>query len=241
VFTGIIETIGTVRDLRGKGGRSATIAVQPDAGAGEFGVSVGGSVALDGTCLTLESFRDNVLCFTAVAETLDRTTIGSLRPGSRVNMERALAMSGRLDGHFVLGHVDAVATIVSDRLVGDATVRTFRIPAELSPLVAEKGSVAIDGISLTVVSVAPDTFGVSLIPFTLEKTTLGSKRSGDKVNIECDVIARYLARLVSGGTANGLEGSLPQGKQDGLPWGKSSGTPKGVASGLFDKMERSGF
>lgn len=217
MFTGIIETIGTVRDLRRRGGRSVTIGILPDAPAKEFSVTPGGSVAVDGACLTLESSRDDVLYFTAVAETLDRTTIGSLRTGGRVNMERALALCDRLNGHFVLGHVDAVASVVSDRREGDATVRTIRAPIALLPFIAEKGSIAIDGISLTIVSAVSDTIGVSLIPFTLDKTTFGSKRPGDPVNIECDVIARYLARLASMGEAGDPAGSL------------------------FDKMERSGF
>ena len=230
MFTGVIETIGTVRDLH-RGGRSMTIGVMPDARGGEFGVGLGGSVSIDGVCLTLESSRDNIFYFTAVAETLDRTTIGGLRAGGRVNMERALALCNRLDGHFVLGHVDAVASIVADRRDGDATVRTIRLPALLAPFVAEKGSIAIDGVSLTVVSVHSDTIAVSLIPFTLEKTTLGLKRAGDRVNVECDVIARYLARLESFGVHK--DASL----------GTSDETAKGSsgAASLFDKMERSGF
>jgi riboflavin synthase len=230
MFTGIIETIGTVRDLR-RGGRSMTFGIAPDARGGEFSVGLGGSVSIDGVCLTLESSRDNIFYFTAVAETLDRTTIGDLRAGSRVNMERALELCDRLDGHFVLGHIDAVASIVSDRRDGDATVRTIRLPALLAPFVAEKGSIAIDGVSLTVVSALSDTIAVSLIPFSLEKTTLGSKRAGDRVNIECDVIARYLARLVSFGTLKGASLGTSDEKLGGSP----------ETSSLFDKMERSGF
>jgi riboflavin synthase len=220
VFTGIIETIGTVRDLRRRrDGRSVALGVCPD--AKEYSVAIGGSVALDGVCLTLESVRDDIFYFTAVAETLDRSTVLSWRAGERVNMERALALCDRLDGHFVLGHVDAAGTIVSDRSDGDATVRTIRVPVRLMPFCAEKGSVAIDGVSLTIAAVAQDTIEVSLVPFTIEKTTITSKRSGDRVNIECDVIARYLARLMAG---------------------KSAQDAAKVATGnLFDTMERSGF
>jgi riboflavin synthase len=220
VFTGIIETVGTVRDIR-RGNRSVTIGIAPD--AKDFAVEPGGSVACDGVCLTAESVRDTVVYFTAVAETLDRSTIGAVGNGGRVNIERALALCDRLDGHFVLGHVDAVGTIVSDSRAGDSTVRTIRAPRELAPFLAEKGSVAVDGISLTVVAAGPDTFGISLIPFTFEKTTMALKREGDRVNIECDVISRYLARLMSGGLAHDSAGDMNSGLS------------------LFDRMERSGF
>jgi riboflavin synthase len=225
VFTGIIETIGTVREVRRSGDRSLTIGVAPD--AKDFAVETGGSVACDGVCLTVESVRDNVIYFMAVAETLDRSTIASIRAGGRVNLERALALCDRLDGHFVLGHVDAVGTIVSDRRDGDGTVRTIRVPREIAPFLAEKGSVAVDGISLTIMAAGPDTFGVSLIPFTFERTTMAIKRAGEQVNIECDVIARYLARLMS------------LGKPAALPRDASFGASSGAS--LFDTMERSGF
>jgi riboflavin synthase len=218
VFTGIIETVGTIREIR-RGGRSVALGVCPD--AKEYSVAIGASVALDGACLTLESVRDGILYFTAVAETLDRSTVGSWRAGDRINMERALRLADRLDGHFVLGHVDAAGTIVSDRRDGDATVRSIRVPAPLMPFCAEKGSIAIDGVSLTIAAAAQDTIDVSLVPFTVEKTTAGAKRAGDRVNIECDVIARYLARLMAGNPARDAA--------------------KAVPGNLFDKMERSGF
>jgi riboflavin synthase len=224
MFTGIIETVGTVRDMR-RGDRSVTIGIAPD--AKEFAVETGGSVACDGVCLTVESVRDSIVYCTAVAETLDRATIGLLQAGGRVNLERALALCDRLDGHFVLGHVDAVGTIVSDRREGDSTVLTIRAPREIAPYLAEKGSVAVDGISLTVVAAGADTFGVSLIPFTLERTTMALKRAGGRVNIECDVIARYLARLTSSGLSGGQA-------LDGV-----KNRPND--SSLFDTMERSGF
>jgi riboflavin synthase len=232
VFTGIIETMGTIRELQ-RGDRSVTIGVSPD--AGDFTVAAGGSVALDGVCLTLESIRGVVLYFTAVAETLNRTTLGSRRIGERINLERALALCNRLDGHFVLGHVDEVGTIVSDRREGAGIMRTIRVPARLTPFLAEKGSVAVDGISLTVAAAVSDTIDVSLIPFTVETTTMGSKQPGERVNIECDVIARYLARLMTGDTAQ----KNPDGKSSGLSSGLSSGKSK--ESSLFDKMERQGF
>jgi riboflavin synthase len=137
-----------------------------------------------------------------------------------VNLERALLLAGRLDGHFVLGHVDAVGTIASDASDGIALVRTIRIPPEIARFCAEKGSVALDGISLTITRAAAAEFDVSLVPFTLEKTTMTRKRPGDTVNVECDVLARYLARLAEAGGSNQAD----------------------VASGtLLDSLERSGF
>jgi riboflavin synthase len=227
MFTGIVETIGTIREVR-HGNRSVTIGVAPDAPG--YSLDIGGSLACDGVCLTLESLRGNVLYCTAVSETLDRTTIGSLQAGGRVNLERALSLSGRLDGHFVLGHVDATGTIVSDKREGDGLVRVISVPKDMARFIAEKGSVAVDGISLTVTAAGSDSFGVSLIPFTFEKTTMPLKKAGDAVNIECDVIARYLARLVSVRPSSGGTGP-------------TAGPRKDVAEGssLFDKMEGLGF
>jgi riboflavin synthase len=194
VFTGIIETSGVVRKVQ-SGGSSMTLLIAPQDKA--FSVAVGGSVSVDGACLTLESQAGDVLYFTAVAETLSRTTLALRRPGDRVNLERAVPLGGRLDGHIVLGHVDAVGRITADRTVGDSIVRTVGVPKEIARFLAEKGSVAIDGVSLTVTRASASEIDVALVPFTLEKTTAASKLPGDGVNIECDVIARYLARLLS--------------------------------------------
>jgi len=220
LFTGIIETIGSIRCVT-RGNKSATIGIVLS--TKDFPVAIGGSVACDGVCLTLESVADNVVYFTAVAETLERTTLGKKRIGDKVNIERALAVNGRLDGHFVLGHVDAVGTIVADRTVGDSTVRSIRFPKELARYFAEKGSVAIDGISLTIAAVASDVLDVSLIPFTFKETTMAAKHFGELVNLECDVIARYLERLITFRGTSPAEGAGPNG------------------SSLFDKMERLGF
>jgi riboflavin synthase len=223
VFTGIVETIGTIKEIR-RGNRSVTIGILPDQTG--YAVNEGGSVSVDGICLTLESSRGNVLFFTAVAETLGRTTMLSKRPDDRVNLERALPVSGRLDGHIVLGHVDATGSITGDRNEGDGVVRTIRVPDVLLPFLAEKGSVAVDGISLTIAGKPSDTIAVSLVPFTLAKTTMALKRPGDGVNIECDVIVRYCARLLAAAGGNNR-------------------TPNDVvrASGasLLDTMERLGY
>jgi riboflavin synthase len=217
VFTGIIETTGTIREINVRG-PSIRLGVAP--AAEEYSGAEGASLSVDGTCLTLESSRGGILYFTAVKETLSRTTLGARHVGDTVNLERALSLAGRLDGHFVLGHVDAVGTIASDTSDGIALVRTIRIPPEIARFCAEKGSVALDGISLTITRAAAAEFDVSVVPFTLEKTTMTRKRPGDTVNVECDVLARYLARLAEAGGSNQAD----------------------VASGtLLDSLERSGF
>ncbi len=221
MFTGIIETIGSIQTIN-RGNKSALIGIAVS--APDFHVAIGGSVAVDGVCLTLESIKNNVLCFTAVAETLERSTIGKKQIGDRVNVERALAVTGRIDGHFVLGHVDAVGAIVADRKVGDSTVRSIRFPKEQRRYFTEKGSVAVDGISLTITTVSSDTLEISLIPFTFKETTMALKGVGDFVNLECDVIARYLEGLMH---HRGIESPGPGSGSDG--------------SSLLDKMERLGF
>jgi len=219
VFTGIIETTGTLREIRGRGS-GMRLGVEPDTGA--YTVAAGASVCVDGACLTLESASGNVLYFTAVTETLSRTTLGTRRVGDKVNLERALPLAGRLDGHFVLGHIDAVGTILSDKSDGLAVVRTIRIPASVAKFCAEKGSVALDGISLTITRAAAMEIDVSLVPFTIEKTTMAHKRAGDGVNVECDVLARYIGRLLETG-------------------GVDKTNSGAVAGTLFDTLERSGF
>jgi riboflavin synthase len=196
VFTGLIETQGTVRAITSRQG-GALLAVSP--GLDDFEVPVGASVAINGACLTLERREKHVCVFTAVQETLRRTTIGGLRVGDQVNMERALRLSDRLDGHVVLGHVDGVGTIVSDRHEGESLVRTIEVPQALRMYMAEKGSVAIDGISLTIASGSDGRIALALIPHTIANTTMAIKRVGDKVNVECDVLARYLVHLLRNG------------------------------------------
>lgn len=217
MFTGIIETTGTVREIR-TSGQSIVLGIAP--GSTPFEVTAGASVCVDGACLTLESQRGAVLFFTAVAETLSRTTLGTKHPGDTVNLERALPLSARLDGHFVLGHVDAVGDIVADRAIGNSVVRTLRVPKSVIPFCAEKGSVAVDGVSLTIARAAANEIDVSLVPFTLERTTLARKRPGDRVNIECDVLARYIGRLLETGAVDK----------------KNAG-----GASLADSLERSGF
>ncbi|MBN1760088.1 MAG: riboflavin synthase [Chitinispirillaceae bacterium] len=199
MFTGIIETLGTIADSR-REGSSIVLSVEPD--RKDFTVTIGGSVAVDGACLTLESQTGNRMRFSAVAETLDRTTLGSIRTGRRVNLERAALVDGRLDGHLVYGHVDGVGSIQRDREMNGSLMRTISVPKELSRFMAYKGSVSIDGISLTIAQCDVTSITISFIPHTLSATTMVHKRPGDPVNIECDIIARYLHRLLQkGGTA----------------------------------------
>lgn len=192
MFTGLIETLGTVLSIERKGS-SALIGIQPD--LDPFEVIDGGSVAVNGACLTVERKRGATLYFSAVRETLDRTTLNSAVIGQKVNLERALRLGDRLDGHMVQGHVDGLGTIYSDEDVKGSILRTIAIPVELQPFMAEKGSVAIDGISLTIAKSTISTVTISFIPVTLKKTTMLFKKTGDYVNIECDLIARYLYRF----------------------------------------------
>jgi len=199
MFTGLIETTGVIANVRLHGG-AAELCVKPD--AADFAAEIGASVAVDGVCLTLEK-ADGAgrLFFTAVAETLGRTAIGKALFGRRVNLERAMRADGRFDGHIVLGHVDAVGRIACDEKAGVSVVRTIEIPDDLHPLTAEKGSIAVDGISLTVAKAKRGSISISLIPATMSKTTMGDKKIGDNVNIECDVLARYIYGMIKAGVS----------------------------------------
>jgi riboflavin synthase len=197
VFTGIIEEIGEVADLVHRGD-AAVLTV----GATRIvdDLSHGASIAVNGVCLTVISWdaaAERVeIGFDVMGETLKRSVVGGLHRGDRVNLERAVRADARLDGHVVQGHVDGTGVVVS-RTPGDEweAVR-FGVPAELARFVAEKGSIAVDGVSLTVSAVGPDWFEVGLIPETLRATTLGAKALGDPVNLEVDVLAKYVARLL---------------------------------------------
>lgn len=189
MFTGLIETLGTIHSIQ-RGNKSLTLRIIPD--SDDYAVAIGSSVAVDGTCLTVESISGKVLSFTAVYETLEHTTITQIKAGDRVNLERSLRLNDRFEGHVVLGHVDDVGRIVSDQRCGDSLLRTIWVPENLRRFMAHKGSAAIDGISLTIAETREETVTVSLIPHTLSKTTMGIKRSGSQVNVECDVFARYI-------------------------------------------------
>jgi riboflavin synthase len=200
LFTGIIEELGEVIALEAHGD-SAVLRVRATV-VGED-VPTGASIAVNGVCLTVIDITDDSggqeLAFDVMAETLKRSVVGGLRSGEQVNLERAVRVDGRLDGHVVQGHIDGTGVVLS-RSPGDRfdTVR-FGLPVDLARYVAEKGSVAVDGVSLTVVAVGDDWFEVGLIPQTLRTTTLGRKGPGDPVNLEVDVLAKYTERLLAAG------------------------------------------
>ena len=196
MFTGLIEDVGKVVGLvrSGESGRLTVSSVLPTSE-----IRLGDSVAVNGVCLTV-THQDNAgLIFDVSPETMDRSTLGGLRSGNRVNLERALRLSDRLGGHIVTGHVDCIARVEERREQSGAVVFAFRLlePAMARYLVS-KGSVAIDGISLTVNSVTGPAFTVTIIPHTAAMTTLPDLRTGDRVNIETDIIGKYVERLVSG-------------------------------------------
>jgi riboflavin synthase len=193
VFTGIVETVGTVVAAE-RAGSLLRLAVEAPALAAE--ARVGDSVAVRGACLTVTRAEGGRLCFEVVAETCLRSALGELGPGSRVNLERALRAGARLDGHVVQGHVDGVGRVRELRQEGDDVRLFVECPAEVAEHLVPKGSVAIDGVSLTVVGAGEAGFDVALVPHTLAVTTLGSLRPGDRVNLEADVLSKYVRRSV---------------------------------------------
>jgi riboflavin synthase len=200
VFTGIVEELGTVHELVGHGD-SAVLTVRATLVGAD--ARHGGSIAVNGVCLTVVGSRDAAgarqVDFDVMGETLKRTAIGDLRTGEAVNLERSVPVDGRLDGHVVQGHVDGTGVVLS-RTPGDGwELVRFGLPADIARYVAEKGAIAVDGVSLTVVAVGPDWFEVGLIPETLRATTLGRKGAGAGVNLETDVLAKYTERLLSHG------------------------------------------
>ncbi|MFZ5626594.1 MAG: riboflavin synthase [Bacillota bacterium] len=193
MFTGIVEELGEVRALN-RGARSARIKIA--ARTVLEGTRLGDSIAVNGTCLTVTELGPDWFMADVMAETLDRTNLGELGPGSRVNLERALTLNTRLGGHLVSGHVDGVGTIIAQERVDIALLTTISAPAGVLRYIIEKGSIAVDGISLTVVSLMDNGFQVSLIPETVKRTTLGFKKVGDRVNLEGDIIGKYIERLL---------------------------------------------
>ena len=194
MFTGIVEGVGEVLAVE----RSADVrrlTIRSSQVIAEF--AVGGSIAVDGVCLTIVEVGGDRLRVDVGTETLRRTTLKTLVPGHRVNLERPLRLDSRLGGHLVQGHVDDVGTIVRIRPEGETRWMEIRVPQNLSAYVVEKGSIAVDGISLTVARVTNEGVAVSVIPHTLAATTIGSKRAGDDVNIEVDIVAKYIARLAA--------------------------------------------
>jgi riboflavin synthase len=196
VFSGLVAAFGTVRGLR-RSGTGARLEVGCSLAA--EALAIGESVAVDGACLTVARTSGEGFASDVSPETLTRTTLGSLRLGTRVNLERAVRPLDRLGGHLVLGHVDATTTVVAVAKAAASWRFRFALPRELSAEVAEKGSVAVDGVSLTVASVGEGWFETAVVPVTLEATTLALRRAGDRVNLETDVLAKYVRRALGGG------------------------------------------
>ncbi|HQX53446.1 MAG TPA: riboflavin synthase [Planctomycetaceae bacterium] len=210
MFTGLVEGQGTVRQIASLPvGMRLTIAPDP-ACFPVSDVAIGDSISVCGCCLTVIAINDGAFDFEAGDETLSKTNLGRLKTGSRVNLERSLAANARLGGHFVQGHVDGVAEVCDIVQNGDWTDLWFRPAPEQHRLLVSKGSVAVDGISLTVVNVTADTFSVALIPHTLQVTTLGPVAIGDIVNIENDILGKYVDQLLERRIADGLISVSPR-------------------------------
>jgi len=215
VFTGIVEELGTVSAVEDLGDAVRLTVLGPlvvsDADSGD-------SIAVNGCCLTVVEANGSGFTADVMRETLQKTVIGELRPGDRVNLERAVTAGARLGGHVVQGHVDGVGRIAERSPSEHWDVVTFTLDPSLARYLVPKGSVTVDGVSLTVVAVGADSFSVSLIPETLERTTLGMKSSGQPVNVEVDVIAKYVERLVAPHVARAPDGSATttdEKKEDG--------------------------
>ena len=191
MFTGLIEQVGTIDHLeRRDDGLSIRIAcaLHP--------YELGESIAVNGTCLTVKSFSDEHFDADASLETLDKTNLGDLGEGDRVHLERALALGDRLGGHLVTGHIDGVGALSSRAPEGDYVRASFEVPKRLSPFLAPKGSITVNGVSLTVNTVAGTRFDVMLVPYTLDETTFGEMVNGARVNLEVDILAKYVASLM---------------------------------------------
>lgn len=217
MFTGIIEEIGTVRRIeRGAAGARLTIGAK----AVLEGTKIGDSIATNGVCLTVVSMTADSFSADVMAESLRRSGLGQLQSGSPVNLERAMAANGRFGGHIVSGHIDGTGTIASQKREDNAVWVTVLAPAALLRYIVEKGSIAIDGVSLTVAAVDETGFSVSIIPHTGSETILLGKKPGETVNLECDVIGKYVEKLLT-------------------PYGKDEGTAK---SGItMDFLAQHGF
>jgi riboflavin synthase len=207
MFSGIVETTGKITRIE-QTADGAKLTLTSDIPAGE--ARLGESICINGACMTITAIDETELSFDVSAESLRRTNLGDLQSGSFVNLERSLRMNDRLSGHIVSGHVDGVGRVQSIQPEGDSFLYTFEIPAELSRYIVEKGSVAVDGISLTVFHCRPTSFTCAIIPHTHQVTTLHAKKPGDKVNIECDMQGKYLEKFVSEAVASFLSGPVQE-------------------------------
>ncbi len=190
MFTGIIEEVGAVAQRAG-----SDLVIMAKRVLGDL--RLGDSVAVEGVCLTVTALHDDRFVAQMSPETLHRTTLGQLKSGSAVNLERAMTMGGRFGGHFVLGHVDGVGRVASIQPQGEFSLWRFQAPGDVAKYIIPKGSIAVDGMSLTVVEPSGDTFGAAIIPATINATTLKGKRVGDAVNLEADMIGKYLHHYIN--------------------------------------------
>ncbi len=196
MFTGIVEEVGAVIALEPQASGSARLRVACKTVV--EAASEGSSIAVNGVCLTALNLKADSFAADLAQETLARTNLGALRPGSRVNLERPLAANGRLSGHIVQGHVDGTGVLESFEMIGDGNWwLKIRVPAELDRFLVYKGSVAVDGISLTVATLENQVMGITIIPHTVEMTCLGGYKPGDRVNIETDILAKHVEKLMS--------------------------------------------
>ena len=199
MFSGIVEELGTVAE---RSADALTIRARTVLG----GVAIGDSIAVNGACLTVVAFDEASFRVEVVPETWQRTNLGDTSAGSPVNLERSLAANGRVGGHFVQGHVDGTAEVAALTPFGNELTARFRVIPEISRYIVNKGFIAIDGVSLTVVEAGPDWFTIALIPHTREVTTLGIRQVGDRVNVEVDILGKYVERFV---LARGEAGTAP--------------------------------
>lgn len=193
MFSGIVEALGTVVEVRPEP-PGCKLWVQEPRMVPE--IRVADSIAINGCCLTVVEVQEDRMAFDVGPETLRRTNLGELAQGSRVNLERSLRVGDRLGGHFVTGHIDDVGTLFERTDEGDWSFYWFEVPRRLSRQMAPKASIAVDGVSLTIVDSEPDRFSVALIPYTLAVTTLGIRQVGQRVNLETDILAKYVERLI---------------------------------------------
>lgn len=196
MFTGIIETTGQVRSIRqDRGGR--VLSIEAPVIAQE--APVGASIAVNGACLTVVSHDEGAFTVEIVPETISRTNLGQLEVGDSVNLERTLRLSDRIEGHLVQGHVDGVGRVIGNESRGNSLWISIEIPDQLTPYLIEKGSIAVDGISLTIAHLAGNLLAVAIIPHTASVTTLGDRKVGDQVNLEVDMISKYVESLLQAG------------------------------------------
>ena len=194
MFTGIIEGTARVLEIGKSRGSRSSMRMGLALGGLSRGMKLGDSLAVNGTCLTVRKLGKGNAEFEMIGETVKRTSLGSLRAGDKVNVERSLRSDGRIEGHFVLGHVDGVGHITAIRKMKNQVDIAIRIPSSLTRYVVEKGSITVEGISLTVVEIKGSGLTISLIPHTMEITNMSYKAVGDKVNIEADILAKYIAK-----------------------------------------------